>query len=83
MIYRARKIFNGYVSVRDYIVKKCREMNEDLIIYFGNEKMVLSPDELDCAIQLNPKTIQSKFGGSYKLYDFKWSPDKKIQKLPI
>ena len=60
------KLWQGkYVSVRDYEVTKAINMG-GLIITHDGKKMQLSVDELK-TLKPNPKPIQSKFKGTYKL----------------
>ena len=79
MKYLVKKVWNGHVSVRDYIVKRCRQDREDLIIDYNGEEMVIPYKALLNPRQLNPKKIRSKFKGEYTLYDFVWAPEDKSQ----
>ena len=61
-----------YVSIRDYEVTKAIKQG-GLIIKHNDEQMVLKSDELT-ALKPNPKPIQSKFKGTYKLVDITFKP---------
>ena len=67
-----KKLWQGkYVSVRDYEVKKgIREGGME--IHHGGAVMRLTPDELrECNYT---QTVPSKFKGTYRLADIKWTP---------
>ena len=67
------KLWQGkYVSVRDYEVTKAINMG-GLIITHDGKKMQLSVDELK-TLKPNPKPIQSKFKGTYKLVNITFKP---------
>ena len=61
-----------YVSIRDYEVTKAIKQG-GLIIKHEDEKMILKPDEL-ASLKPNPKPIQSKFKGTYKLVNITFAP---------
>jgi hypothetical protein len=61
-----------YVSIRDYEVTKAIKQG-GLIIKHEDEKMILKPDELS-ALKPNPKPIQSKFKGTYRLVNITFTP---------
>lgn len=79
MKYSVKKTWHGHVSVRDYIIKKCRDREEDLIIDYNGEEMTVPWKSLSNPRILNPKKIKSKYRGEYTLYDFKWEPENKSQ----
>ena len=78
--YPLRKIYKhkgkDWASIRDYAVRECLERQESLCATFGEEKMVLTPEQLRNYKQFFPEKIQSKFAGSYELYDYRWIPEK-------
>jgi len=74
--YPIKKLIHGYCSIRSYIVKEAIRRNESVCIHLGDEKMVLTPQELKNYKQFYPEKIQSRFAGSYELYDYKWIPEK-------
>ena len=61
-----------YVSIRDYEVTKAISKG-GLIIEHDNKKMFLDVDELK-SLKPNPKPIQSKFKGTYKLVNITFAP---------
>lgn len=80
MKYTAKKLFKGYVSVRDYIVNKCLSKGEDLLIEFSGKFMTISLNDLKNNYQIHKTKFQSKFGNKqYELIDFEFIPDIKKQ----
>lgn len=76
--YTAKKIFNGHVSIRDYIVKKAIRENNAIQVYFEGEFMVLELHRLKHAVStFHAKEFVSAFNKNkkYKLYDFVWRPN--------
>ena len=61
-----------YVSIRDYEVAKAIKQG-GLIIKHEDEKMILKPDELS-VLKPSPKSIKSKFKGTYKLVNITFTP---------
>lgn len=73
------KIFNGFVSVRDYLVKKCVALRQDLVIIHDGKKMTVPFETIEnpMRFQIHKTKFKSKFENkpSYELYDFTWRPD--------
>jgi len=69
-----KKLFNGHVSVRSHIIKKCLETKNDLTIKHNGGKMVVKLKDLENAFQFHRHTFQSKYDPSlqYELVDFPW-----------
>ena len=82
--YPLRKIYKhkgkDWASIRDYAVRECLERQESLCATFGEEKMVLTPDQLKNYEQFTPELITSNFKDSchpsYYLYDYPWEPER-------
>ena len=84
MQIEVKKVFNGFVSVRDYVVKKCGNRREDLLIEHDGEFMKVPFARLIDPDSLHTKEFTSKFDGSkYVLNDFKWEPAKDESQLDI
>jgi len=81
MTVNIRKLLNGTVSLRDYIVKKCTEKGTSLKVIHEGQCMIPSPAELVTKkFQLANRLFKSKFGGpNYQLFDYEWRPSKKIR----
>lgn len=88
MHIKLKKLFNGYGSVRDYLIKMAVANREDLVLEYKDDKMVVplkvlaNPDKF----QIHKTKFQSKFHDSqtYELYDFKFVPNANLQpKLPL
>jgi hypothetical protein len=74
--YRVKKIWNGFVSVRDYVVEDCVKNNLDLVILLDNQSMTIKCSDLSNPLNIIKREFISKFDGRpYKLYDFRWVPD--------
>lgn len=74
MIYKADKLFNNTVSVRDYIVNRAKKFGAGLWIRYRNQQMYISKQDLDNG-RPNGMKIPSKFNDShYDLIDFPWKP---------
>lgn len=75
MVYKARKLWMGHVSVRDFLVKKCIDDKEDLIIEFDGETRRFPNRSLRTYLTNTYNTdFKSKYkeGQTYKLIDFPW-----------
>ena len=76
MTYKVKKLFNGFASVRDHIIKNCITSRINLVIEFEDKKMTVPLSKLKNPFQLHKKEFVSKYDGSkYKLYDFKFIPN--------
>lgn len=75
-----KKLFNGHVSVRDYMVRQCVAKGENLTIIHENQKMTVPLSVIKNPQQLFKTEIQSKYSNAtYQLYDFKWKPERDEQ----
>ncbi len=81
MKVKIKKLFNGFASVRDYIIQDCIERNENLIIEYNNESMFIGQIELDNFEQIHKRKFKSKFneGQEYELYDFKFKSNNQLK----
>tara|TARA_Y100000034_G_C6892141_1_gene410649 strand:+ start:288 stop:593 length:306 start_codon:yes stop_codon:yes gene_type:complete len=75
--YKAKKLFNGHVSVRDYIVNKAIRSRKYLRIQFEGEYMTLTTEKLKESVNtFHKQEFKSAFNNkTYTLYDFVWRPD--------
>lgn len=75
MIYQAKKVWLGHVSVRDYIVKKCLKDKEDLTIQFNGVSKTFPYKSLKTYLaNSNGEIFRSKYTGKeYTLLDFPWT----------
>lgn len=71
--YKVKKIFNGSASLRDYVVKDAIGDNTRIDVWFRDEHMILSVEELKEG-KRSSKDFIGKWGGKYYLIDFKWNP---------
>jgi hypothetical protein len=80
----SKKLWNGKASVRDYIVKKCLESMEPLVVHYQGKTMTIPPDRLVNYTTWNKRTFNSKFGKkSYALFDFTFVEDGKAIPLAV
>tara|TARA_Y100000310_G_scaffold287414_1_gene312298 strand:+ start:276 stop:536 length:261 start_codon:yes stop_codon:yes gene_type:complete len=73
--YPVKKLFRGYVSIRDYVVSKAIRTGQSIEVEYEGEKMVLKKENLTDPEMFTKREFQSQYGtGCYELYDFKWNP---------
>ena len=77
--YDVKKLWNGRVSLRDYIVEEQIKKNKSIIVRYQDDTMILSPLQLEKRDSMTE--CISKFNGQkYKLYDYVWKPVDKSQR---
>ncbi len=73
-----KKLFNGFASVRDYVLDRAVKRGSDLVIHYKDDTMRLSLERLKSKWQIHATKFKSKYGtGEYTLYDFKFQADNK------
>lgn len=73
---KVKKLFIGHVSIRDYIVEKCLQKKQGIVVNFKEKSMTILYEQLKNYKQLTKDSFQSKFKNiTYKLYDFPFIPD--------
>lgn len=74
MVIKVKKLWMGHVSVRDYVLKKCISLKEDLLINLMGEIKTYPYRSLKTyLLNSTGMTFKSKFGtGSYSLIDLPW-----------
>lgn len=76
MEVEVKKLFNGFASVRDYIIAAAVKERKDLIIQYKGKTMRVPLERLKSKWQLHGRKFKSKFNDSYyTLYDFKFEAD--------
>lgn len=71
-----KKLFNGFASVRDYIIARAIKDGRDITIEYQDKTMRVPLAKLKAKWGLHDRIFKSKFnGGSYALYDFKFEAD--------
>lgn len=76
-----KKLWNGRVSLRDYIVDAAIAKPESIMVRYGDDMMILSPMQLEKKFSMT-ECISKYDGKPYKLYDYVWKPaDKKQREL--
>lgn len=69
-----KKLWNGRISLRDYIVEAAIAKPESIMVRYQDDIMILSPMELESK-KFSMTECTSKFNGkTYKLYDYDWKP---------
>lgn len=80
MTVTVKKLFRGFASVRDYVVKDCIKNNEDLTIIHDGKEMLVKVSFLKSPMmnQIHKTKFKSKFnaGQTYELYDFRFDGGK-------
>lgn len=81
MTVNIKKLLNGMVSLRDYIVRDCIKKGIPLRVIHGGLYMILSPTELETErFQLTRRVFKSKFGDrNYQLFDYSWKPVNEVE----
>jgi len=73
--YSCKKLFRGYISIRDYIVTKAIRSGQSIEVEHEGVKMILGRGDLTNPEVFTKRRFKSQYGsGSYELYDFKWDP---------
>lgn len=73
MRYRITKLFKGYATIRDQVIKTSIETNEPLEVWFGTSKMTLPVDVLKNKL-ITEKRLKNMFLKT-QLFEFKFEPD--------
>ena len=74
---KVTKLYKNMIELRDYDVENCIKKDENITVIFNDEKMELTPYELEYKKVSTSHTFKSKNGGQdYKLYGYKWLPEK-------
>ena len=83
MEIKLKKLFQGYASVRDNIIKRCIAYKEPLIIVYNGDKMLVEYEQLISPekFQIHKTKFKSKYDErmEYELFDFKFVPNKNLQ----
>lgn len=81
--YQAKKLYKGFASVRDYVIKECIEKGLDLVINYKENKMGVPLEHLKNPhlYQIHRTKFKSKVneGQIYELYDIFFVAGKNIK----
>jgi hypothetical protein len=83
---KVRKLFKGFVSIRDYVVQTCIRKNQKLVVEYESQKMTLSVEDLKNKFQIHKRVFQSEYSkkyNTYQLLDFKFIVDGKTKSLSL
>ena len=73
---KVKKLYYGRASIRDYIVKKCIEKNQEICVHYKDQKMTLTVEDLKNNFQFHVLNFKSKWGTKpYQLYDYLFKTD--------
>lgn len=76
MEVEVKKLFNGFASVRDYIIDKAVKDRRDITVVYKGKKMRVPLERLKNKWQMHGRKFESKFNDKkYMLYDFKFEAD--------
>ena len=71
-----KKLYKNCASIRDYVVQKCIEKNQDIMIHYKDWQMLLSVNNLKEASQFHQQDFESKYcDRTYQLLDYKFIPE--------
>jgi len=74
-----KKLWNGHASLRSNWIKIGIDRG-GLLVKYKSDSMRLSVDVLKKLLQNKPSLyIKSKYGGTYGLHDFLWTPEDRKQ----
>lgn len=80
--HEVKKLFNGFASLRDYLIKAAVKDRSDIQIHYKNKIMTVPLERLKSKWQMHGKKFESKFNNqSYTLYDFKFVADSEKKEL--
>jgi len=74
-----KKLWNGRVSLRDYIVDDALSKQQGIRVKYKDEMMMLSPGQLEKKFSMT-ECVSRYNGKKYKLYDYVWNPVDKNQR---
>ena len=74
-----KKLWNGRVSLRDYVVDAAIAKPESIMVRYGDDIMILSPMQLEKKFSMT-ECVSKYNGKKYKLYDYVWTPAAKNQR---
>lgn len=77
-IRKIKRLFNGLASLRDYEVEDAISSG-GIILDLEGRRMTLTPEQLKGGFSINNKAQISKFGGTYKLVDYRWKEDSLVE----
>jgi hypothetical protein len=79
--YKVNRLYQGYASIRDYVVHTCIADQSPLEVHFNALTMTLSPQDLVMKRkQFNKRKFISQYQGYYSLYDYKFVSDREVKK---
>ncbi len=71
-----KKLYCGFASIRDYVVKKCIEQGKGICVHYKEWQMTLTVDDLKHKFQIHNQNFRSKWGTKpYQLFDYKFKID--------
>lgn len=82
MTIEVLKQYGKYVSVRDYLVSECIDLQENLVIWHDNKHIVVPFLFLSKKLIQSGKNkpLRSKFNKkTYRLIDFIWKPTEDLE----
>ena len=71
--FEVKKVWNGRISIRDYIVEGQIKKKEPVRVVYKKDQMILSPEQLAKRDYIT-ECISKYNGKKYKLYDYVWKP---------
>lgn len=77
-VYYCEKLFNNYITIRDYNLNNCYNLKKDLLIkYKKKEMIILHKDLKEKALKLDSKKYKSMYNANqeYSIYHIKWEPE--------
>lgn len=76
MYFKIKKLWHGYASIRDFLIKNTYEKGQNLTIEYKGEQMTIPNKDLIIKGKVSNFTIQSKHNNEkYHLIDYPWIPN--------
>jgi len=87
IVYRAKKMFGGRVSIRDCVVKHAKRMKENIKLVYKDKYMIVKPKtKYVCDERLHRAERSDQYikkGQYYKLYDYVFASYGSVKKDPV
>lgn len=70
-----KKLYRKCIDLRDYNIKKCIQENQNYIVTFQGDIMILSPSDLQTKCVNKQLVSPTKGQVPYELWSYEWKPN--------
>lgn len=75
IVQEIKTLYRGMAAIHEKFVNRALEEDAPLMLMYGKERMILSPEQLRGKILQRSPVFQDKFGrGDYQLIYYHWIP---------